>query len=170
MILQLSTIKMAAIWTAPDTANIVVHPWKLVYIAYISTQTLGQNFRPIPVLVFAQSYFSCRQRFSSFRKSASFFRSHVFFPLTREREVLAMCLFYTILSVWLTATEMYKISIWLKHQVHELRGKNVILNTGQAKFLEKKTWLSPCPSTFRTWSQVVDQSPNNDLDIWKYIS
>ena len=65
---------------------------------------------------------------------------------------------------------MYKISIWLKHQVHELRGKNVILNTGQAKFLEKKTWLSPCPSTFRTWSQVVDQSPNNDLDIWKYIS
>ena len=50
---------MAAIWTAPDTANIVVHPWKLVYIAYISTQLLSKNFRPIPVHVFAQSIFKC---------------------------------------------------------------------------------------------------------------
>ena len=138
---------MTATWTVPDTANIVVHLWKLVYIAYISAQTLGQNFRPIPFLVFAQSFFSCRQRFSSFRKSASFFQKSCFFLLTHEREALAMCLFHTILSVWLTATEMYKISIWLKHQVHELRGKNVILNTGQAKFLEKKTgWVhAPAP-------------------------
>ena len=49
-----------------------------------------------------------------------------FFLLTREPEVLALCLFYTIISVSSNAAEWYNISIWLDPQVSELGGKNMI--------------------------------------------
>ena len=49
-----------------------------------------------------------------------------FFLLTREPEVLALCLFYTITSVLSNAGEWYNISIWLDPQVSELGGKNMI--------------------------------------------
>ena len=52
----------------------------------------------------------------------------MFFPLhlTRKPEVLALCLFYTIISVLANAADSYNISIWLDPQVSELGGKNMI--------------------------------------------
>ena len=46
-----------------------------------------------------------------------------FFPLTLKPEGLATYSFYTILLLLIRRKKMYKISIWLKPRVHDLKGK-----------------------------------------------
>ena len=53
-----------------------------------------------------------------------------FFPLALKPEGLATYLFYTILLLLIRRKKLYKISIWLKPRVHELKRKKTKTWTG----------------------------------------
>ena len=72
-----------------------------------------------------------------------------FFPLALKPEGLATYLFYTILLLLIRRKKLYKISIWLKPRVHELKGKKMIC---EKRTQNLENWK--CLSARKKWLRI----------------